>query len=53
MKTFISDEEIPPLPPAIPSIEERQKILAKNKVTSQTEEDCLEVIDVKLHVHKQ
>lgn len=30
----------------MPSMEELQKVLAKNKVTLQTEEDCLEVIDV-------
>ena len=33
----------------MPFIEELQKILAKKKET----EDRLEVIDVKLHVHKQ
>ena len=30
----------------MPSMEELQNVLAKNKVTVQTEDDCLEVIDV-------
>ena len=30
----------------MPSMEELQKVLAKNKVTLQTEEDCLEVNDI-------
>ena len=51
-KLSFSDQEISPLPPTMSSMEELQKILAKDKVTSQTGEDCLKVIDVKLHARK-